>query len=94
MILILKLVKINFDCFLCHILSGKNNNADISELKVSQCVHNVLALWIAKQADPALGEGVDILKASREVLEERLEKLWGKSWEDTIPERRIRQGGL
>lgn len=37
-----------------------------------------LALWIAKQADPALGDDIDILKASREALEERLEQLWGK----------------
>lgn len=37
-----------------------------------------LALWIAKQANPILGENIDILKSSREVLEERLELLWGK----------------
>lgn len=37
-----------------------------------------LALWVAAQADPAFGIDIDILKASREALEERLELLWGK----------------
>lgn len=37
-----------------------------------------LALWLAKQANPVFGEKIDILESSREALEERLEKLWGK----------------
>ena len=37
-----------------------------------------LALWVAAQADPVFGNGIDILKASRDALEERLELLWGK----------------
>lgn len=36
-----------------------------------------LVLWIAVQAEPDLGKDIDILKASREALEERLERLWG-----------------
>ena len=63
-------IEINFDQF--------QNQYHKYELKWSPSEALRLALWIAKQADPALGEGVDILKASREVLEERLEKLWGK----------------
>lgn len=36
-----------------------------------------LVLWIAVQAEPDFGKDIDILKASREALEERLERLWG-----------------
>jgi MinD-like ATPase involved in chromosome partitioning or flagellar assembly len=63
-------IEINFDQF--------QNQYHKYELKWSPSEALRLALWIAKQAAPALGEDVDILKASREVLEERLEKLWGK----------------
>lgn len=48
------------------------------ELKWSPTEALRLALWLARQADPAFGKDIDILKASREALEERLEKLWGK----------------
>lgn len=37
-----------------------------------------LALWIASQANAAFGKNIDILKSTREALEERLELLWGK----------------
>lgn len=37
-----------------------------------------LAVWIAAQVNPRFAENIDILKASREALEERLELLWGK----------------
>lgn len=37
-----------------------------------------LALWIASLANPVFKRDIDILKSSREVLEERLELLWGK----------------
>lgn len=37
-----------------------------------------LALWIAARAEPALAEEIDIVKASREALEQKLERLWGK----------------
>lgn len=63
-------IEINFDQF--------QNQYHKYELKWSPSEALRLALWIAKQAAPALGEDIDILKASREVLEERLEKLWGK----------------
>ena len=63
-------IEINFDQF--------QNQYHKYELKWSPSEALRLALWIAKQADPALGDGLDILKASREVLEERLERLWGK----------------
>lgn len=63
-------IEINFDQF--------QNQYHKYELKWSPSEALRLALWIAKQADPALGDGIDILKASREVLEERLERLWGK----------------
>ena len=63
-------IEINFEQF--------QNQYHKYELKWSPSEALRLALWIAKQAAPALGENVDILKASREVLEECLEKLWGK----------------
>ena len=63
-------IEINFEQF--------QNQYHKYELKWSPSEALRLALWIAKQAAPALGENVDILKASREVLEEHLEKLWGK----------------
>ncbi len=63
-------IEINFDQF--------QNQYHKYELKWSPSEALRLALWIAKQAAPALGDCIDILKASREVLEERLEKLWGK----------------
>lgn len=63
-------IEINFDQF--------QNQYQKYELKWSPTEALRLALWIAKQADSALGEDIDILKASREVLEERLERLWGK----------------
>ncbi len=63
-------IEINFDQF--------QNQYQKYELKWSPSEALRLALWIAKQANSTLGEGIDILKASREVLEERLEKLWGK----------------
>lgn len=63
-------IEINFDQF--------QNQYHKYELKWSPSEALRLALWIAKQADHALGDGIDILKASREVLEERLERLWGK----------------
>lgn len=63
-------IEINFEQF--------QNQYHKFELKWSPTEALRLALWIAKQAAPVLGEGIDILKASREVLEERLEKLWGK----------------
>lgn len=37
-----------------------------------------LAVWIAAQANPRFQENIDIHKASRMALEERLELLWGK----------------
>lgn len=37
-----------------------------------------LAIWIAAQANSRFQENIDILKASRDALEERLELLWGK----------------
>lgn len=37
-----------------------------------------LAVWIAAQVNSRFAENIDILKASREALEERLELLWGK----------------
>ena len=37
-----------------------------------------LALWFASQANAAFGKNIDILKSTREALEERLELLWGK----------------
>ncbi len=43
MVLVLKLVKIDFNRLLGHILSGKNDNANVSELEVLQCVHYILA---------------------------------------------------
>lgn len=63
-------IEINFDQF--------QNQYHKYELKWSPTEALRLALWIAKQADQALGEDIDILKASREVLEGCLEKLWGK----------------
>ncbi len=63
-------IEINFDQF--------QNQYHKYELKWSPSEALRLALWIAKQAAPVLGEDIDILKASREVLEERLERLWGK----------------
>lgn len=63
-------IAINFDQF--------QNQYHRYELKWSPTEALRLALWIAKQANPALGKDIDILKASREVLEERLERLWGK----------------
>ena len=63
-------IAINFDQF--------QNQYHKYELKWSPSEALRLALWIAKQAEPALGEDIDILKASREALEERLEILWGK----------------
>lgn len=63
-------IEINFDQF--------QNQYQKYELKWSPSEALRLALWIAKQADSALADGVDILKASREALEERLERLWGE----------------
>lgn len=63
-------IGINFDQF--------QNQYHKYELKWSPTEALRLALWIAKQANPVLGEDIDILKSSREALEERLEKLWGK----------------
>lgn len=63
-------IEINFDQF--------QNQYHKYELKWTPSEALRLALWIAKQADPALGDDIDILKASREALEERLEQLWGK----------------
>ncbi len=63
-------IEINFDQF--------QNQYDKYELKWSPTEALRLALWIAKQANPVLGQNIDILKSSREALEERLGKLWGK----------------
>ncbi len=63
-------IEINFDQF--------QNQYHKYELKWSSTEALRLALWIAKQANPAFEENIDILKSSREALEERLEKLWGK----------------
>ncbi len=63
-------IGVNFDQF--------QNQYQKYELKWSPTEALRLALWIAKQANPALGENIDILKSSREVLEKRLEKVWGK----------------
>lgn len=48
------------------------------ELKWTSTEALRLALWIAAKADPVLLDHIDILRSSREVLEERLERLWGK----------------
>lgn len=37
-----------------------------------------LALWIASKANPVFSQGIDFMRSTREVLEERLELLWGK----------------
>ena len=63
-------IEINFDQF--------QNQYHKYELKWSPTEALRLALWIARQANPVLGENIDILKSGREALEERLEKLWGK----------------
>ncbi len=63
-------IEINFDQF--------QNQYQKYELKWSPTEALRLALWIARQANPVLGENIDILKSGREALEERLEKLWGK----------------
>lgn len=63
-------IEINFRQF--------QNQYNNYELKWSPTEALRLALWIAKQADPALGENIDILQSSREALEGRLEKLWGR----------------
>lgn len=54
-----------------------------------------LALWICAQAVPKVfGQNIDILRASREALEEELELLWGKSLGKMIPEKRFPYAGL
>ncbi len=63
-------IEINFDQF--------RNQYQKYELKWTPTEALRLALWIVKQANPVFGEEIDILKSSREVLEERLERLWGK----------------
>lgn len=63
-------IGVNFDQF--------QNQYQKYELKWTPTEALRLALWIAKQANPVLGENIDVLKSSREALEERLEKLWGK----------------
>lgn len=63
-------IEINFDQF--------QNQYHKYELKWSSTEALRLALWVARQANPELGENIDILKSSREALEQRLEQLWGK----------------
>ncbi len=63
-------IEVNFDQF--------QNQYQKYELKWTPTEALRLALWIARQANPTLGENIDVLKSSREALEERLEKLWGK----------------
>lgn len=63
-------IEINFDQF--------QNQYHKYELKWSPTEALRLVLWLAKQANSALGENIDILNSSREALEERLEMLWGK----------------
>ena len=63
-------ITINFEQF--------ENQYHKYELKWSPTEALRLALWIAGQADPDMGENIDVLKAGREVLEKCLEKLWGK----------------
>lgn len=63
-------IGINFDQF--------QNQYHKYELKWSPTEALRLALWIAQKANIALGEDIDILKSSREALEGRLERLWGK----------------
>ena len=60
-------IEINFDQF--------RNQYQKYELKWTPTEALRLALWIVKQANPVFGEEIDILKSSREVLEERLETL-------------------
>lgn len=47
------------------------------ELNWSQTEALRLALWLSAKAFPKLAEGIDILMATREVLVERLTRLWG-----------------
>ncbi|MCI8514684.1 MAG: hypothetical protein HFI93_08715 [Lachnospiraceae bacterium] len=63
-------IKTNFDQF--------QSQYQKYELKWSPTEALRLALWIARQANPVLGENMDILESGRKALEERLEKLWGK----------------
>lgn len=48
------------------------------ELKWTSTEALRLVLWISQQAEPDFGKNIDVLKASREALEKRLERLWGK----------------
>ncbi len=47
------------------------------ELNWSQTEALRLALWLSARAYPALSDGIDILSASKNVLAEKLTRLWG-----------------
>ena len=63
-------IEINFEQF--------KNQYSRYELKWTPTEALRLALWIAAQASPVFSKDIDILKSSREALEEKLELLWGK----------------
>lgn len=63
-------ISINFEQF--------RNQYSRYELKWTPTEALRLALWIVSQAKPGFANDIDILKSSREVLETKLELLWGK----------------
>ncbi|MCD8346629.1 MAG: AAA family ATPase, partial [Lachnospiraceae bacterium] len=63
-------ISVNFEQF--------KNQYSRYELKWTPTDALRLALWLVSQVDPSFKSNIDILKASREALESRLEMLWGK----------------